>query len=99
MFERSIELVMLWLRLHTSDIRLVELLYTSIKAGSGIFAVNKFQCFILTEVSGKNMIMIILKNTYAEITSRWYINSVIKKEKTIWVYRPLAICGDVFCSN
>ena len=29
------------------------------------------------------MIMIILENMCMEITSRWYIDSIIKKEKTI----------------
>ena len=43
--------------------------------------------------------MIVLENVCAEVTSRWYINSVVKKEQTIWVCRPLAICRDVFCSN
>jgi len=50
-------------------------------------------------MSGKDVIMIILENTYMEITSKWYIDSIIKEEKTIWVCRLLAICGDVFCSN
>ena len=43
--------------------------------------------------------MIILENIYMEITSRQYINSVIKEEQTIWVHRPLAICEGIFCSN
>ena len=43
--------------------------------------------------------MIVLENTCAEVTSRWYINSVIKEEQTVWVRKPLAIYGDVFCSN
>ena len=47
----------------------------------------------------KNAIMIILENTYVEVTSRWYIDSVVKKEKTVWVYKLLAFCGNVFCSN
>ena len=40
LFERSAELVMLWLRSHTSNIELVELLYISIKTGSGISMAN-----------------------------------------------------------
>ena len=43
--------------------------------------------------------MIILENAYTEITSKWYINSVVKEKQTIWVHRPPAICRDVFCSN
>jgi len=50
-------------------------------------------------MSGKDVIMIVLENACAEVTSRWYINSVVKKEKTIWIYRPLAFYGDVFYSN
>ena len=50
-------------------------------------------------MSGKDAIMIVLENACAEVTSRWYINSVVKKEKTIWIYRPLAFYGDVFCNN
>jgi len=34
-----------------------------------------------------------------EVISRWYIDFIIKMEKTIWVYRLLAICEDVFCSS
>ena len=40
MFERSIGLVILWLGLHTSDIRLVELLYVSTEAGPGVSAAD-----------------------------------------------------------
>ena len=45
------------------------------------------------------MIMIILENTCVEITNGWYIDFIIKKEKTVEVYRPLATCEDVFCNN
>jgi len=45
------------------------------------------------------MIMIILENICMEIFSRWYIDSVIKTKKTIQVHKPLAICGNVFCSD
>jgi len=31
-------------------------------------------------MSGKDVIMIILENTCAEVTSRWYINSVVEEE-------------------
>jgi len=31
-------------------------------------------------MSGKNVIMIVLENAYAEVTSRWYINSVVEEE-------------------
>ena len=58
---------------------------------------NQFQCFVLTIMSSKDMIMIILENMCIEITSRWYIYSVVKEKKTIWIYRPLAICEDIFC--
>ena len=50
-------------------------------------------------MSGKDVIMIVLENACVEVTSRWYINSVVKEEQTIWVCKLLAICGDVFCSN
>ena len=40
MFERSIELVTLWLGLHTGNTGLAELLYISTKARPGISAVN-----------------------------------------------------------
>ena len=43
--------------------------------------------------------MIVLENTCVEVTSRWYINSVVEEEQTVLVHRPPAICGDVFCSN
>jgi len=44
-------------------------LYISAKAMLGISAVNEFQCFILTEVASKDIIVIILENIYVEITS------------------------------
>jgi len=75
------------------------LLYISMEAGLGIFMANQFQCFVLTKVSGKNMIMIILENACTEIISRWYIDSVVKNKKTIWVLRLSVIYRDVFCSN
>jgi len=50
-------------------------------------------------MSGKDMIMIVLENTCVKITSRWYINSVVKEEKTVWVCKLLAICRNVFCHN
>ena len=75
------------------------MLYISIETGPGISTVNKFQCFILTKVSGKNIIMIILENMYVKITGRWFIDFVIKKEKTIVIYRLLAIYRNVFYSN
>jgi len=31
-------------------------------------------------MSSKDMIMIVLENAYAEVTSRWYINSVVEEE-------------------
>jgi len=31
-------------------------------------------------MSGKDVIMIVLENACVEITSRWYINSVIEEE-------------------
>ena len=99
LFERSIGLVILWLKSHTSNIGLAELLYISTEAGPEISMTNQFQCFVLTKVSDKGVIMIILENICVEITSRWYMDSVINKEKTVWVHRPLAIYGDVFCSN
>ena len=50
-------------------------------------------------MSSKDVIMIILKNTCIEITSGWYINSVIKEKKTVQICKQLAIYRDVFCSN
>ena len=43
--------------------------------------------------------MIVLENACVEVTSRWYINSVVEKEQTVWVCRPPAICRGVFCSD
>jgi len=47
----------------------------------------------------KDVIMIVLENTYVEVISKWYINSVVQKKKTVWVHRLPAICKDVFCCN
>ena len=43
--------------------------------------------------------MIILENKYAKVTSGWYIDSVIKTEKTIGVHKLSAIYRDVSSSN
>ena len=40
LFERSIGLVTLWLRLYTSDIELAELLYISMEAGPRVSIVD-----------------------------------------------------------
>ena len=90
---------MLWLRSYTSDIGLTELLYISMEAGPGLSIANQFQCFVLTKMSSKDVIIIILENICIKITSEWYVDSIIKTEKTIGVYRSLTICGNVFCSN
>jgi len=60
---------MLWFGLHTSDTELAELLYISIETELEISIVNQFQYFILTEVSGKDVVMIILEKICVEITS------------------------------
>ena len=90
---------MLRFRLHTSDIELAELLYISIKTRPGITMANKFQCFILTKVASKNMIVIILENICTEIISRWYIDSAINMKKIVRIHKLSAICRDVFCSG
>ena len=43
--------------------------------------------------------MIVLENIYVEVTSRQYINSVVKEKQTIWIHKPPAICRGVFCRN
>ena len=99
LLKRYIRLVMLWFKSYTNDTGLVELLYISIETRSRISEMNKFQYFVLTKVASKNIVMIILENMCVEITSRWYIDSVIKTKKIIGVHRLLAICGDMFCSD
>ena len=61
---------MLWLGSHTSDTGLAELLYISIKAGPGVSAANQFQCFVLTKMSSKDVIIIVLENVCVEVASR-----------------------------
>ena len=70
LFERSVGLVILWLRLYTSNTGLAELLYISTEARLGISVANKFQYFVLTKVSSKDVIMLILENVCVKITSR-----------------------------
>ena len=70
LFERSIGLVTLWLESHTSDTGLTELLYISIEARPGVSVVNQFQCFVLTKMSSKDVIIIILENICVEVASR-----------------------------
>ena len=70
LFERSIGLVTLWLESHTSDTGLTELLYISIETRPGVSVVNQFQCFVLTKMSSKDVIIIILENICVEVASR-----------------------------
>jgi len=70
LFERSIGLVMLWLGSHTSDTGLAELLYISTEARPGVSVADQFQYFVLTKMSGKDVIMIVLENMCMEVTSR-----------------------------
>jgi len=70
LFEKSVGLVMLWLRLYTNDTGFIKLLYISTEVRPGISVTNEFQCFVLIIVSRKNVVMIILENVCAEITSR-----------------------------
>ena len=50
------------------------------EAGLGVSAADQFQSFVLTKMSSKDVIMIVLEDVSAEITSRWYINSVVEEE-------------------
>ena len=68
--ERFIELIILRFGLYISNIRLTKLLYIYIEAWLGISIVNKFQYFVLTEVTSQNVIIIILKYIYTEIRVR-----------------------------
>jgi len=77
LFEGSVGLVTLWLGLHTSDTGLAELLYVSMEARPGVTVA---ECFVLTKMSSKDVIMIVLENMCAEVISRWYINSVVKEK-------------------
>ena len=70
MLERFIELIILRFGLYISNIRLTKLLYIYIEAWLGISIVNKFQYFVLTEVTSQNVIIIILKYIYTEIRVR-----------------------------
>ena len=70
LLKRSIKLVILRFELYISDIILIELLYISIEAEPGVTIINKFQCFVLTKVANKNMIVVILENSYMKITNK-----------------------------
>jgi len=50
-------------------------------------------------MSNKDVIMIILEDMCVEITSKWYIYSIVKEKKNVWIYKILAICEDIFCKN
>ena len=67
-----IELITLRFESYVSNTELVELLYISIEVRQEVIITiaNKFQCFVLTEVANKNMIINILENTCIKITSK-----------------------------
>jgi len=67
-----IELITLRFESYVSNTELVELLYISIEVRPEVIITiaNKFQCFVLTGVASKNMIINILENTCIKITSK-----------------------------
>ena len=94
LFKRSVELITLQLRSHTSNTGIV---------------VHQHRGYV-RNICGKLIVVFCFDqsvwqgydhdyNTCVKITSRQYIDSVVKKEKTIWVHRLSDICRNVFCSN
>ena len=63
---------------------LAELFDESPKAGPNIFSAYKVNSFGLSEMSGKDMIMLVLKDTEPEIIGVRNPDTIIKSEKTLF---------------
>jgi len=42
---------------------------------------NEFQHFVLSKVTGENIIVIVLEDLSIEVVSKWYIDSVVKEKE------------------
>jgi len=91
---------MLELRSHIDNTGFIKFLYIWIDVGLDISIIDKFQYFILSEVTNKDIFMVVLDYSNIEIVSKWYIDSVVKEQKTREV-RQLVVfrISKMFCSR
>ena len=78
----TVTLMMLELRSHIGNTGFIEFLYIWIDIGLGISIIDKFQYFVLSEVTNKDIFMVVLDYSGIEVVSRWYIDSVVKEKET-----------------
>jgi len=82
LLKRSIRLVILELESYANNTEFTEFLYIQVDVGLSIFIIDKFQYFILSKVTSKDVVIVILEYLGVEVISGWHIDSVIKKKKT-----------------
>jgi len=59
---------MIWITYNTDNTGLVELLDIGLEIWLQISVVNEFQCFVLSKMTSKDVVMIILEDSHAEVT-------------------------------
>jgi len=59
---------MIWITYNTDNTGLVELLNIGLEIWPQISVVNEFQCFVLSKMTSKDVVMMILEDSHAEVT-------------------------------
>ena len=72
---------------YTSNVRLIGVLNIYVYREPYIFIVDKLQYFILSEMFYKNMIMVVLKNMCIKVICKWYMDSIVYKQKSGYIWR------------
>ena len=90
--------MMLKLKSYANNTEFAEFLYIQVNVGLSVSIMDKFQYFILSKVTSKDVVIVILEYLGIKVISGWHIYSVIKKKKTRRVSQ-LMIFGisKVFC--
>jgi len=74
---------------YTSNVRLIGVLNIYVYREPYIFIVDKLQYFILSEMFYKNMIMVVLKNMCIKVICKWYMDSIVYKQKSGYIWRSV----------
>ena len=67
LLERSIWFVVLWFGSYASNTKLTEVLNIYVYRKPSISAADKFQCLILSKISYKDVIVVVLNDTCAKV--------------------------------
>jgi len=67
LLERSIWFVVLWFGSYASNTRLTEVLNICVYREPSTSAADKFQCLVLSKISYKDVIVVVLNDTCAKV--------------------------------